>query len=216
MPSFVELCPVRLPGRETRLAESSFTNSRLLVREMTEVLAHDCEMPYAIFGHSMGSVLAYEFAQSLLEAGLPQPVCLFLSGRVAAHLELPTKPIHGLPLDAFLAELEVRYGGLPREILQDQDMLDFYLPILRADLQLIETYRYTPIKPLECPIVVSGGSEDKSIWDEGLASWQQHTTGEFELLRYEGDHFYLSSKSKERLLRMLYERLLDLDQAVRT
>jgi surfactin synthase thioesterase subunit len=210
MPSFVELCAVKLPGRETRLSEPSFTDSQELVEKMTEVLADECDIPYAIFGHSMGAVLAYEFAQSLQRRGLPPPVCLFVSGRVAAHLKLPARPVHALPLQSFLSELEVRYGGLPRELLQDQEMLDFYLPILRSDLQLIETYQYKSKPPLKCSVVVSGGIEDKSIWLEGLEAWRQHTVGGFTLHRYDGGHFYLSGESKAPLLAMVREQLIAL------
>ena len=210
MPSFVELCAIRLPGRETRISEMSFTDSEALVEQMTEVLAGDCDIPYAIFGHSMGAVLAYELAQSFRRHGLPQPACLFVSGRVAAHLKLPAKPVHALPLQSFLLELEARYGGLPRELLTDQEMLDFYLPILRADLQLIETYQYKDTSPLSCPIVVSGGLADRSIWLEGLESWKHHTVGAFAVQRYDGDHFYLSGVSKVSLLRMVREKLIAL------
>ena len=208
LPPFVEVCAVRLPGRETRLAESPFSDSKLLVQQMTEVLAEDCGMPYAIFGHSMGALLAYEFAQSLRDKGLQQPACLFLSGRIAAHLALRTSPLHELPLDRFLAELEVRYGGLPQELLQDREMLDFYLPILRADLQLIETYQYQVRKPLDCPISVSAGTDDRSIWTEGLLEWQQHTTRKLDVHRFEGGHFYLADKGRPAFMHLLNEKLI--------
>lgn len=211
LPSFVELCAIRLPGRETRLAESSFSDSVLLVREMADVLAEDCDMPYAIFGHSMGAILAYEFAQELRSRGLKQPLFLFLSGRVAAHLKLPAKPLHDLPFAQFIEALEARYGGLPQELLQDQEMLDFYLPILRSDLRLIETYRYQAKDPLDCPLVVSAGLEDQSIWSEGLQEWKQHSTGNFSFQRFAGGHFYLSGESKQALLQWLSEQLVTAD-----
>lgn len=214
MPSFVELCAVRLPGRETRISEMSFTDSEALVEQMAQVLAGDCDLPYVIFGHSMGAVLAYELAQSFRRRGLPQPACLFVSGRVAAHLKLPAKPVYELPLQSFLSELEDRYGGLPKELLQDQEMLDFYLPILRSDLELIETYQYKEAPPLSCPIVASGGLDDHSLWLEGLEAWKQHTVGSFTLQRYDGGHFYLSGESKIPLLDLMRERLIALDTGV--
>lgn len=215
-PPFVEICAVRLPGRETRLSEKSFSDSHLLVNEMAEVLAGDCNMPYAIFGHSMGAVLAYELALSLRDKGLPQPETLFLSGRIAAHLEIRNKPLHELPLDSFLAELELRYGGLPRELLADREMLDFYLPILRTDLKLIETYRYHEREPLNCPIVVSAGSDDQSVWEEGLLAWKEHTTREFDLCTFQGGHFYLSGESRQPFMERLQARLKAIHIAVQT
>lgn len=214
MPGFVELCPVKLPGRETRIAESSFSSMRLLVQEMTDVLASDCEMPYAIFGHSMGALIAYEFAQNLRRKGLAQPVCLFLSGRVAAHLELPTKPLHDLPRASFLQELERRYGGLPSAILKDEEMLNFYLPILRADLGLIEKYRYEEKSPLGCPMFVSAGTEDTSVWAGGLEEWRRHTIGHFEVSRYQGGHFYLSGESREAVIKAVIDKMVLIDKAI--
>ena len=210
MPSSVELCAVKLPGRETRMSESSYTDCIELVEVMADALISECDIPYAIFGHSMGAVIAYEFAQSLVRRGAPAPVCLFVSGRVAAHLRLPAQPVHALPLQVFLSELESRYGGLPKELLQDQEMLDFYLPILRSDLQLIETYRYGDKPPLKCPIVVSGGIDDRSIWLEGLEGWKQHTNGSFTLHRYEGGHFYLAGESKASVISMVKDKLIAL------
>lgn len=212
MPPSVELCPVRLPGREMRLRESPYSNSRLLVQEMSEMLLADCDIPYAIFGHSMGAVLAYELAQALRERGAPEPVGLFLSGRVAPHLELSAKPLHGLAHDRFLAALEARYGGLPREVLEDQEMLDFYLPILRADLRLIETYRYDSKPALNCPVLVTAGTGDTSVWMDGLEAWKEHTSGPFELKTYPGGHFYLSGEARKPLLSMLHDRLTTLDR----
>jgi surfactin synthase thioesterase subunit len=198
-----------------RLSESPFSDGHSLVNEIAEVLADECDLPYAIFGHSMGAVLAYELALRLRDKGLPQPECLFLSGRIAAHLALRTKPLHKLPLDQFLAELEVRYGGLPRELLEDQEMLDFYLPILRADLELIETHEYRTREPLNCPIVVTAGENDQSVWREGLLEWKRHTTGDFDMTIFEGGHFYLSGESRQPFLKQLQNRLTAISVAVR-
>lgn len=207
LPPFVELCAIRLPGRETRLSERSFSEANLLVNEMAEVISADCNIPYAIFGHSMGAVLAYELALSLRDIGLPQPETLFLSGRIAAHLEVRNKPLHDLPLDSFLAELELRYGGLPRELLADREMLDFYLPILRTDLKLIETYRYHEREPLNCSVMVSAGTDDRSVWEEGLLAWKDHTTGDFALNLFTGGHFYLSSEGRRPFMEYLQAKL---------
>jgi surfactin synthase thioesterase subunit len=216
MPSFVELCAVRLPGREARISETAYSNYRDLIQEMADALLEDCDIPYAIFGHSMGAVLAYEFAHELKRRGAPEPVGMFLSGRVAAHLELAAKPLHELPLEDFIREIGLRYGELPQEVLADREMLEFYLPILRADLRLIETYRYEVKPSLRCPILVAGGLEDQSIWSEGLEAWKEHTTGSFDVLRYEGGHFYLAGPAKEHLLQMLRNKLISLDSGLHT
>ncbi|MBS1799375.1 MAG: thioesterase [Acidobacteria bacterium] len=207
LPSFVEICALRLPGREMRLSERVNSNCRILSKDIAEAVAGECDLPYAIFGHSMGALLAFELARNLRDKGVSQPKLLFLSGRIGAHVALRTSPLHELPLDLFLAELEVRYGALPRELLEDREMLDFYLPILRADIKLVETYQYQTCNPLDCPIYVTAGEDDRSVWAEGLSAWKQHTTGDFGLTMYQGGHFYLSGDSRKPFMDHLRARL---------
>jgi medium-chain acyl-[acyl-carrier-protein] hydrolase len=214
LPAFVELCPILLPGREVRLFESSYTNINLLIGEMTEAVAGHLDIPYVIFGHSMGALLAFELAQSIQTKGLRLPSCLFLSGRTAAQLTTPQTPIHQLPAEEFVAELGSRYGGQPQELLQDPQLRELFLPILRADLTLVETYQYIHRQPLDCPITAFAGTHDKSVSGEGLAAWRNLTAAEFELRRIPGDHFYLSGPSRELLLQVLCNKLVAIDSAV--
>ena len=211
LPTFVELCPILLPGREIRLDETSYTDSDLLIHDMANALTGWLDKPYAIFGHSMGALLAFELAQSLRAKGLREPSYLFLSGRIASHLSQPHQPIHHLPHDEFIAELEARYGGLPQEILQDRQVLEYFLPILRTDLTLIETHRYRELPPLACPVMVSAGTHDVTVSSESLAAWKNHTIGHFEVHRFAGGHFYLTGASRALLLEKLCEKLIALD-----
>ena len=207
LPNFVEVCALRLPGREARLSERSLSDSRILCEDIAEVVAGECDIPYAIFGHSMGALLAYELALNLRDKGVPPPEGVFLSGRIGAHVPLRTSPLHELPLKPFLSELEARYGALPKELIQDQEMLDFYLPILRNDIKLVETYKYQTRDPLACPIYVTAGEGDESVWSEGLSAWRQHTTGDFDLTMFTGGHFYLSGVSRKPFIEQLNARL---------
>ena len=211
LPPFVELCPILLPGREVRLDEASYSNSDLLIHNMTDALIGWLDKPYAIFGHSMGALLAFELAQNLRAKGLREPSYLFLSGRIASHLSQSHQPIHHLPHDEFIAELEARYGGLPQEILQDPEMLEFFLPILRTDLTLIETHRHRDRPPLACPMMVSAGTHDVTVSTESLAAWKNHTSGDFEVHRLAGGHFYITGPSIALLLEKLCEKLIALD-----
>lgn len=213
LPPFVEICPILLPGRESRFAEAPLTSSAVLHHEMLDTMVEWVDKPYAIFGHSMGALLAFELAQRIRERGLPEPSQLFLSGRIAVHLPLPGRPIHKLPEEEFLAELARRYDGLPRELLADRDMLEIYLPILRADFTLLETYEFRRRKPMDCPITVFAGTEDRSVNLEALMLWREHTSSEFEAHRLPGGHFYLAGESRAGLLSLLRERLVALDRA---
>jgi medium-chain acyl-[acyl-carrier-protein] hydrolase len=213
LPAFVELCPVQIPGREARLAEPSITDCARLIAEMTSALAVYMDRPYAIFGHSMGALLALDLARSLRSAGLPEPRCLFFSGRNATHVPMNHGSIHQMPDDEFLQALTTRYGGLPREILETPELLELYLPILRADLTLLETHRYEALAPLDCPVYALSGKEDSNVSDEGLDAWSEHTTGEFEAKRFDGGHFYLTGPGRTDLLEFLGDTLARLDAA---
>ena len=212
-PSLVEVCPILLPGRETRLDEASYSDCDLLIRDMTDALSNWFDKPYAIFGHSMGALLAFEMAQTVRSRGLREPRYLFLSGRIAPHLAQAQRPIHQLPHDELIAELEARYGGLPREILQDPEMLEIFLPILRTDLTLIETHCYRERPRLRCPIMVSAGVHDVTVSNESLAAWRIHTVERVEVHWFSGGHFYLTGDSRASLLEKIAEKMLAIDAA---
>lgn len=207
LPAFVEVCPVQIPGREARLAEPSYTDCALLISEMTAALSMYMDKPYAIFGHSMGALLALDLARSLRSAGYPEPSFLFVSGRNATHVPMKHGAIHQMPDGEFLTALATRYGGLPQEILDTPELLEVYLPILRADLTLLETHCYEALAPLSCPISAFSGSEDPNVSAEGLQAWAEHTTGTFEAKWFNGNHFYLSGPSRSDLLGLLSDKL---------
>jgi medium-chain acyl-[acyl-carrier-protein] hydrolase len=207
LPGFVDICPVLLPGREARLAETAHTDSVALIEQIATAVAEHLDLPYAIFGHSMGAWLASELAQSLVANGLRPPGHLFVSGRNAAHLPPSVSDLHRLPDDEFLAALGRRYNAMPKEILETPELLELYLPILRADMTLIERHDYRMHQRLACPISVLAGKDDGNVSNEKLMAWQEHTTGTFELKMFDGDHFYLTGASRPLLLELLSERL---------
>ena len=157
LPNWIEVCPIQIPGRESRLAELSCTDCEVLIEGITRGIADYLDKPYAIFGHSMGALLALDLAQSMRAHGLREPSYLFVSGRNATHVPMKHGSIHRMPDDEFLDALASRYGGLPQEILDTPDLLELYLPILRADLTLLETHQYQQLGPLDCPISAFSG-----------------------------------------------------------
>ncbi len=207
LPAWVEICPILLPGREARLAEDPWTDSRELIAAMTDALRGHLGLPYAIFGHSMGALLAFELAQSLRAAGQRPPEHLFVSGRMAPQLDPGSRSLHTLPQDRFIEAIDARYGGLPQEILANQELLEIYLPILRADLQLLETHFHGFPEPLDCPISAFAGADDPNVSGEALDAWGEQTSGSFKSRRFEGGHFYLNGLGKAPLLELLSERL---------
>jgi len=214
LPAFVEVSPILLPGRESRLSENCSLDCEALIGQVTTALEDHLDLPYAIFGHSMGALLASELAQSLVAHGLRPPSHLFVSGRNAAYLPPARKDTHTLQDAEFIAALAERYGGLPQEMMEMPEFLEFYLPILRADMTLLETYEYRMRQKLACPLSVFAGKEDTNVSNEKLLAWQEHTSGTFELRWFEGDHFYLTGPSRPLLLDLLSKRLAELVSAL--
>ena len=203
----IDLCPVLLPGRELRMREESRVDAEALADDLAESTRAYLDAPFAIFGHSMGSLLAYEWAVRLAESGGPEPLCLFVSGRDAASLPMAYPDVHRLSDAEFVAELGRRYGGVPANMLEDAGLREVFLPILRSDLKLVETYRHGPRAMLRCPMMAFAGIDDFSVSDAGLNAWGELTTGEFSVRRFRGDHFYSIGAGQRDLLDLLARRL---------
>jgi medium-chain acyl-[acyl-carrier-protein] hydrolase len=199
LPPSLEVCTVQLPGREQRSREAPLTSIVELVHELVPALLPYLDLPFGIFGHSMGAVLASEVTRALAEAGNPLPQHLLVSGRRPPHIPGTESPMHGLPDAAFIAELNRRYRGIPAEILEQPDLMALFIPILRADLTALETYLPAPRAPLSCPITVFGGADDRLTPREHLEAWRSETSGAFQVRVYPGEHFFLNSE-RPRLL----------------
>ena len=193
VPETVEVRAVQLPGRESRLREACATAMPALVEDVTAGIQPLLDRPFALFGHSLGALLAFETARRL--AGVPGagPAHLFASGRRAPHLPARSRPIADLEPGAFLEEIRRRYDGVPRQILEEPDLLALLLPALRADITLIESYRYEAVAPLECPITVYGGVDDIEARHDELSAWRVHTRSSFALRMFPGSHFFIRS-----------------------
>ena len=164
------------------------------------------DLPFAIFGHSMGATIGFELARELRQRHWAAPRRLIMSGGRAPHRPSPLSPLAGLPAGKFLEAVQERYGCFSNEILQLREMLDLLLPILRADLKLFETYQCTLEPPLDCPISVFGGVDDATVTKDELADWELHTTAAFDLCMLPGGHFF-PQESRDHVLRALEERL---------
>ncbi len=201
----VEVCAVQLPGRETRLRESPFTHVSPLIETLAQVLPPYLDLPFAFFGHSMGALVSFELARQLRRQKVPSPLHLFVSGRRAPQVPNPYSPIHQLPDAAFVEELR-RYNGTSQVVLQNSELRSLFLPILRADLAVNETYVYMPEAPLDCSISAFGGLQDGEASRKELAAWRDQTSRTFTLRMFPGDHFFLK-RERDALLRVISQDL---------
>ncbi len=190
LPAPIELCAVEIPGRGHRLREPLQRRMHSLIPQIAQGIKEELDRPYALFGHSMGTLLVYELTHFLLENGFPAPAHLFLSGRGAPHLPNRDKPIHQLPEHEFVAEIR-KFNGTPKEVLEHEELMQLMIPILRADFEVCETYQYTQKPAFTIPITVFGGLQDEGATREELEAWQEHTTAGFNLRMFPGGHFFL-------------------------
>ena len=204
MPESIQICPVQLPGRENRITEPPFTRLSLLVDAMVKNLDSYFDLPFAFFGHSIGAKIAFELVRELRRKKGVQPVHLFVSGSRPPHIPEP-RPLHMLPEHEFVKEFR-RFSGTPEAVMQSRDLMEMYLPILRADFSIDETYVYYEDNPLDCPISAFGGSEDNETNREELDAWRQHTLSSFTLQMFQGNHFFI--KSSQSLLLDSISRVL--------
>jgi len=185
-----ELWSVCLPGRESRRKEPLATQLSLLLEMLTAPLNSLLTRPYAFFGHSMGALVSYELACRLRSKGVAGPVHIVVSGHRAPQLPDRNIQVHKLSDQEILAKLR-RLGGTPEEVLQDPELMEMYLPVLRADFAVCETYKYEHRQPLGCSITALGGTEDAEVSREELSAWYIHTRGSFSLHMFPGSHFFM-------------------------
>ncbi|HVX40340.1 MAG TPA: thioesterase domain-containing protein [Gemmatimonadaceae bacterium] len=186
----IDVQPIQLPGRETRVREPAFTRMDDLVGALADAIAPRLDAPYAIFGYSMGALIAFELTRELRRRRARSPLHLLVAARGAPRLASRRPPIHGLDDAAFVAEL-LTWNGVPAEIAADRDALAFFLPLLRADMTLCERYVYREEPPLDVPITAFGGATDPDATPEELAAWAHETTAGCALRTFPGGHFFI-------------------------
>jgi surfactin synthase thioesterase subunit len=191
LPAQVEVLAVQYPGRQDRFADPYADSLLELAGPVTAELAGllaGRPTPVAFFGHSMGALVAFEVARGMRAAGLPSPSRLVVSAHPA-----PTRPrVSGPAGDGDQAILDYlrSLGGAGADLLDDPDLRELTLPMVRNDLRLTRNYQYLPGAPLDCPISAIAGAADRSCTPEQMRDWSRQTTAGFDLAILPGDHFY--------------------------
>lgn len=206
-PLDIEIVPIQLPGRENRISEPLVTDISELTIAMVDELNAFVDLPFALWGHSMGAALAFEFGVRIKRVHGLTPVCLFASAKGAPHMTDEDEAATINMSDDEFVESVRKFGGLPDKILADAEMLGLVLPALRADFELCERYVYEDATQLECPIFGYGGIQDKTVKHESLLAWESVTSASFKMRRFPGDHFYVHSQS-EMLMKAVIQDLM--------
>ncbi|GAA3088487.1 thioesterase II family protein [Streptosporangium carneum] len=189
LPGSVELHAVQLPGRADRFGEPMPQDMETLVGAIVEATLPLLDRPLALFGHSMGAMVAYETTRAL-EARGADPVRLFASGCRAPHEPRRSPEISSYDDERFMAEL-VMLGGTDLDVLSHPAIQQVVFPYVRADFRLIESHRHRPGPALRTPISVIVGDADPVVTPAQAKAWERHTLSGFSLTVMPGDHFYL-------------------------
>lgn len=203
-PVHVTALPVELPGRGTRVMEPLLTRLDAMVEDIWQQVSGSLDKPYALYGHSMGTLLVYLFAHKVKQLGYPQPAHLFLTGCKAPSRRAHEEIVYNLPREGFYQKVR-EMGGMADEVLNNDVLMDFFEPILRADFEAVETFRYVSLPPLHTGITVIAGTEEK-ITDEDMLAWEKETTAPVHTHRMSGKHFFILDHEQE-LMDMIGRRL---------
>ena len=209
LPQDVEVVPVQLPGRWERFSEAPMKDMKVLIPQLYEGLKAFLDKPYAILGNSLGALVAYELARELRRRKAATPLGLFMVARTAPHSPLGRNAFYTLPDMDLLQRMNELYGGVPDSLFTDPDQREIWLPLMRADLQLYETYQYQPEEPFSFPIHVFFGNADPTIKNCTVESWALHSSDEISINGLEGGHFFIET-SKAQFFSLLSEKLSDL------
>lgn len=198
LPRRIDLCPVELPGRGRRIGEPPFIRLTSLVRALADGLEAAADRPFALFGHSMGGLLAFELTRLLRQRQLRQPDHLFVSAMAAPGIPPVRQPIHEAP-DEVVKKYLRDINGTPPDLLHNNELMSIMLPTLRADFSVLETYQYRQEPKLSVPITVFGGQHDPVAPPESLTGWRTQSDSGCRIRLFPGDHFYLNHRGSELL-----------------
>lgn len=191
-PATIDVCPIVLAGRESRMSEQAATELVALADQMvTDLKPVLRQAPIALYGHSMGAWIAFELVRAMRRRRLRGPIHLFIGARRAPHLPDDRPQLYQLPDPQLVDAIQQRYAAIPQQLLNQPAILRMFLPTMRADFTLLDTYEHSEEAPLDCPITAFRGSQDSVVQATGISAWRHHTDAGFQVRPVPGGHFFL-------------------------
>jgi len=198
----IELWAAQPRGRGSRFREQLHRSVHDMVEDYLQVLRRHLDRPFAFYGHSLGGLVAFELTRRLQAEGLAQPEHLFIGASAPPVLGLLHPRIHDLPDVPFVAAVQERYSGIPEAVLREPELMELFLPALKADFAAHETFDRSRVTRVRCPITALAGCDDPVIQPAMMEEWSRHTEAEFELLAVPGNHFFLATSREVVLSRI--------------
>ncbi|MBU3109711.1 thioesterase II family protein [Clostridium gasigenes] len=203
----IKLCPISLKGRGKRFYENVYESLNEAIDDIFNNIKNELhEDDYAIYGHSMGSLLAYELYYKIKENGLKEPKHIFFSGYASPNIIKEQDNIYTLPDNEFIDNV-IELGGTTKEIAENNELLELFIPILRSDFKLLETYIYTHRNDkIGCNVSILNGKDDDITKNE-ILGWKDLSDGGLNIYNFDGDHFFINDNI-EKIVRIINNTLL--------
>jgi len=205
LPDEVEVIAIRPPGRENRFNEAPISSLPTLVELLYTNILPLLDKPFIFLGHSNGALTCFELARLLETRQGPTPDKVILSAKCPPHIPSPSKSISHLSDAEFIAELQ-NINGTPEEILQNVEVMEVLLPLLRADFALSENFVHKNNTPLKSETILFHGMKDRFSKEE-ISSWQDLLVKPFRLFEFSDGHFFIDSQRQQFL--SLVDQLLE-------
>jgi medium-chain acyl-[acyl-carrier-protein] hydrolase len=198
LPEEIEVCAVQLPGRQSRQSEQPATDFDSLVNDLIAGLGPYLDVPWAVFGHSLGALIGYGLVRRLQFTHHVPALHLFVSACCAPQF-VSRRPATRAMSDREFAEYLRELRGTPDAILNNAELAEIVLPVVRADFRIFETYIHRDVGKLACPISAFGGLQDDVAPPEQVSAWREQTSARFEMRTFPGEHFFLDSRRAQIL-----------------
>ena len=188
-PPWLEVCAVQLPGRENLDGQPFADHITHLIPGICEAEESLAQLPTIVLGHSLGAFIAFEYVKQHEQTATHLTKLVCLASR-APHLNDTRKNLHQLD-DAALVQKLIEFEGTPSQVLQDADLLKLFLPRIRADFKLTETYLPIDLTPIEAGIVSIAALEDSIVPPDHAYEWNGYSNSSFDYFECPGSHFFL-------------------------
>ncbi len=209
-----EIIPLDPPGRGRRMSEPMCETIEEMVTDLkAQLISHISPGDdFSFYGHSMGALLTYELLHEMMRDGIRLPSHIFISGRNSPSVPQLTR-IHKLSGQHFIDRI-LKFGGTNPEFFDNPVLVKLYVPIMRADMKIVETYRH-PKRDSLLPVNISCffSPDDPCIRQKSVEKWATVTSGTFRMHYFEGNHFFIFYEF-ENIVRIIQETLSAEDEKI--